>query len=603
MATRNISTRISLNGEQEFKKQMTAVNGEMRNLKAELKLTEAEFRSNGDAQAYLTQKGDLLKKEIEQQAVKVAALESAVEDATKAYGEADSRTDGYRQSLLQARAALVDMTRQLEENGQAVKKAEKDNDAFLKSVNSMKAGVQKAAPVAGKAAKTIATGVAGAAIAAVSALNNVEESTREFRENQAKLQTAFEAAGAGADAAKEAYSGLYQVMGDDGAATEASQLLSQIATNSQSVGMWTDIAAGVMGTFGDSLPIGSMMEFSVETIKSGQITGDLTRVLQYAGIAEEEFQAQLDACTTEAERNRLVTYTLSRAFDDATDAFKANNAEAIANREVQLQQQEALAKLGESVAKVKSRLSQELTPELSNVAAAFADVIAGTEGADVALQEAIDGLVKKAMANLPEFLDFGVDLIASIATGILESIPELAAAVPELAESLLLALKDVGLALFEAGKELFQDLWAGFTEALPAFKRKEYQANYSFGGAAAQNGYGGAGIQIGSHAGGLDFVPYDGYLAELHKGEAVLTAREASVLRALSGGLGTVRQGVTAAELQSVTAAAVNAMALRPADSGPRAANIQLVTPDGRTLAAWLIDDLRAVSKSDPEVA
>jgi hypothetical protein len=31
----------------------------------------------------------------------------------------------------------------------------------------------------------------------------------------------------------------------------------------------------------------------------------------------------------------------------------------------------------------------------------------------------------------------------------------------------------------------------------------------------------------GSHAGGLDFVPYDGYIAQLHKGERVLTASQA----------------------------------------------------------------------------
>jgi hypothetical protein len=30
----------------------------------------------------------------------------------------------------------------------------------------------------------------------------------------------------------------------------------------------------------------------------------------------------------------------------------------------------------------------------------------------------------------------------------------------------------------------------------------------------------------GSHKSGLDYVPYDGYIAQLHKGEAVLTANE-----------------------------------------------------------------------------
>ena len=32
----------------------------------------------------------------------------------------------------------------------------------------------------------------------------------------------------------------------------------------------------------------------------------------------------------------------------------------------------------------------------------------------------------------------------------------------------------------------------------------------------------------GSHAGGLPYVPFDGYIAELHKGERVLTASESS---------------------------------------------------------------------------
>ena len=36
----------------------------------------------------------------------------------------------------------------------------------------------------------------------------------------------------------------------------------------------------------------------------------------------------------------------------------------------------------------------------------------------------------------------------------------------------------------------------------------------------------------GSHAGGLSYVPYDGYIAELHKGERVLTAMEARAYRA-----------------------------------------------------------------------
>lgn len=48
-------------------------------------------------------------------------------------------------------------------------------------------------------------------------------------------------------------------------------------------------------------------------------------------------------------------------------------------------------------------------------------------------------------------------------------------------------------------------------------------------------GIGSTGID-GSHAGGLDYVPYDGYIAQLHKGESVLTSVEASAWRGGSSG-------------------------------------------------------------------
>ena len=46
----------------------------------------------------------------------------------------------------------------------------------------------------------------------------------------------------------------------------------------------------------------------------------------------------------------------------------------------------------------------------------------------------------------------------------------------------------------------------------------------------------------GSHAGGLDYVPFDGYIAELHRGERVLTQSENNVYnnRTVTGGASVV---------------------------------------------------------------
>ena len=69
-----------------------------------------------------------------------------------------------------------------------------------------------------------------------------------------------------------------------------------------------------------------------------------------------------------------------------------------------------------------------------------------------------------------------------------------------------------------------------------------------------EHGSGGRSFAVdGSHASGLDFVPYDNYIANLHRGEAVLTASEAQDWRGNSAGVEALQPLLQAilAELQA----------------------------------------------------
>ena len=112
-----------------------------------------------------------------------------------------------------------------------------------KSVKAMQDFAKKSAVAAGAAV----TGLATAFIA-------LDGATEEYRVAQGKLNTAYEAAGLGADNASRAYSSLYGILGDTDTATEASQLLAKIVKNEGDIQDWTDIAAGAFGTFGDNYP-------------------------------------------------------------------------------------------------------------------------------------------------------------------------------------------------------------------------------------------------------------------------------------------------------------------------------------------------------------
>ncbi len=124
MPVQTITTKLALDGEAAFKREMSAVNASLRAIRSELKLSEAQFRGQETSVAALTDRDRLLRQEIEQQTAKVQALEQAMRDAAAAYGETDRRTADFRGQLARARADLINMNSALNENGAALREAQ-----------------------------------------------------------------------------------------------------------------------------------------------------------------------------------------------------------------------------------------------------------------------------------------------------------------------------------------------------------------------------------------------------------------------------------------------------------------------------------------------
>lgn len=336
-----------------------------------------------------------------------------------------------------------------------------------KSGESLASKLKSGLATAGKVAATGIGAITAAAGAAVGGLLALEQSTEEYRIAQGKLKTAFDAAGMSADAAQKAYNGFYEILGDTDTATEASQLLAKLVENEEDIVEWTGIAAGVYGTFGDSLPIEGLIEASNETAKVGTVTGVLADALNWAGISEDEFNEKLAACTSESERNQLIMETLSGTYDEASDAFYKNNKQLIESRKNQALMDETLAKLGETVASIKNKLTAQFIPAISKVASSFSDMISGVKGADKEFSEAIGELVDAAVDKLPDFLSFGANILTSLLSGIIQSIPTLVAQIPTVVMSIIDALSQMLPQLAESGKEMLSMLADGLKNGIP----------------------------------------------------------------------------------------------------------------------------------------
>lgn len=174
--------------------------------------------------------------------------------------------------------------------------------------------------------------------------------------------------------------------------------------------------------------------------------------------------------------------------------------------------------------------------------------------------------------TLSKLLDAALVLIHELAFGLVDAIPNLVDATVQIITSLSQFLSDPEVLgdLIVAAVEIVVALGAGIINAIPGFLEnidtlvvdaidRLYQTDWLGLGADIINkiwaGLKSVGSSIvdwfsglfsgndtevtadGSHASGLDYVPKNNYLANLHQGEAVLTAQEAEIWRSGRSGM------------------------------------------------------------------
>lgn len=239
----------------------------------------------------------------------------------------------------------------------AAKKSGKNiDDSMMQATRKVVAFKNKSLTALGDFAKK-GVKAAGAAVAGMTAaFIALDGATEEYRVAQGKLNAGFQAAGFSTDVARKSYRNFYAILGDTDTATEASQLLANMAKNAEDVTKWTRIAAGVHGTFGDSLPIEGLVESANETARTGKVTGVFADALNWVGIMEDDFNAKLEKTTDVSKRNQLIMDTLSKTYDKAADSFYANNQQVINARRNHATLDEMLAKVGDTSSKLKSQL-------------------------------------------------------------------------------------------------------------------------------------------------------------------------------------------------------------------------------------------------------
>lgn len=441
--------------------------------------------------------------------------------------------------------------------------------------------IQEAFKKIGSVSMKIGKAVIGGATAIGTAWAANIETTRDYRTAMAKLDAAFLANNHSAETARETYKKLQRVLGDTDQATEAANHLAVLCENEQELDKWTDICTGVFATFGDSLPIESLTEAANETAKTGELTGSLADALNWAGIKEEDFQKKLEACRTEEERQNLIMDTLYWTYKKAADQYEESAADILKANEAQEKLNGAMAKIAEIGEPIMTNLKSWIADMVTAAAPHLQTLIDKLVNFDDTMTNEIwpwiqqEAKMKLGM-ELPDWETFKSDVTTWWTT-----------TMPKIADMAAFTLRCIGIGEWtEADTQRLRDWWDGVAakaveickwlinppelpnpDALVSaitswWNGIRSRLNLTFGvkaqtyagdlaSVSTGSDIGDAYVQAtsvnpdapwasgllnlfrpnGSHASGLENVPRDGYLARVHKGEAILTSAQANEWR------------------------------------------------------------------------
>lgn len=343
-------------------------------------------RDAEDATETLTDKIDRQQRELKE-------LKSAYINAVDAYGETSDEARKLAREIEDVSGELKQSKSAFNDASDAADKLDRSMDDAGDSASDSADGFTIAKGVISDLASEAIQLAIGKISEFIGWLRELPEATREIRQDMATLETSYESVGLTTEQATETWKDLYTVFGEDDRAVEAANLIAKMSDSQQDLNDWVTITTGIFGTYQDSLPVEGLAEAAMETAKTGDVTGVLADALNWSSeaasmfskymgedvtTAEEAFNVALSECTTEQERQSLITETLTALYGDAAAKFEEASGSQLAAKEATAESIIAQNNLANAIEPVttaweglKTSLLVAVTPAIESVCGAL----------------------------------------------------------------------------------------------------------------------------------------------------------------------------------------------------------------------------------------
>lgn len=518
----DIGPRIGIDGENEFRKSITAIKENIKTLGSEMDVVTSSFLTNEKSMDGLVSQQKILEKQIAAVKEKIELQAKAAGAAAGKFGVNATETQKWERALNSSQAELNNLKSQLssvekemDEFGKETEDVEKNlkdaGKAGLSFGDVLKANVLSDAITGG--IRALGSAVADMARSFVSFAKSGVDVASDLQEVQNVVDTTFGTEGAAAieQFAKTAASsfGMSELSAKQFTGTMGAMLSSMGLGQGEVLEMSTAMAglAGDMASFYNLDP-----EEAFAKLRSG-ISGE-TEPLKQLGInmsvANLEAYALAQGMTTaydemsQAEQATLrYNYIMEATAAAQGDFAKTSDSYANQQRIMQLNMENLSASIGEKLMPTLSGLTgalngllsgetdiQTFVGELSNMVLQAAEGIitnlpvimeAGSQIftslfdgirqlfptiVEVA-KEIVGNLLDGLIAGLPDILQGGFDMLMTLVDGITSALPELIARLPEIITTIVVFIAENLPTLISAGGNILGGIIEGLFLAIP----------------------------------------------------------------------------------------------------------------------------------------
>lgn len=462
-------------------KALKETNKKSRELESELKAVDKALKLDPNNVTLVKQKQDLLKDSIKETKSKLDVLKEAQSQVTAQYKKGEIDAGQYRafqrelETTKSKLSSLKDEKKNIHVIGTAFKEAKDKVEPVIKKVEKVGSVIGSATSKAVKFTATLGkidtamigkaadgfkkyTQTIGVGLAAVTtALAANVEASREWNSDMTKLKTNAETSGNNFDFMKSKMQDLVAITGESDSSIEALSNLMAVGFSDEQMTPAINALSGAVEKFPDTLKIESLSDSLQETLATGAATGQFSELIGRMGDSVDDFNAGLQNCTSEAERQQYALDWLANSgLSEINDEYQSANKSTLDYERASFELQDALASLGTAftpvMAGAKGMAADFLTkslPAVQKLSGGFTKLFdgvsslldaydsGGLDGLTEQIPVVISGLFSSASETLAENAPTLITAATTVLTSIIQS---LAQSAPSLINSILPSL-------------------------------------------------------------------------------------------------------------------------------------------------------------------